>query len=73
MVSFIKDDPSVTIETPQDAVKALRKIQDAVSRWIKTEAPTYPIDHAMTFQRLTVELSCAIRNFERNYQADPEF
>lgn len=73
MVAFIKDEPSVTIETPQDAVKALRKIQDAVSRWIKQEAPTYPIDHAMTFQRLNVELSATIRNFERNIETDPEF
>lgn len=75
MVEFIKQtpEPDVMIETPADAVKALRQIQDAVSHWIKVEAPTYPIDHAMTFQRLNVELSATIRNFERNIETDPEF
>ena len=73
MVAFIKDEPSVIIETPQDAVKALRKIQNAIDRWVKLEAPTYPIDHAMTFTRLNVELSATIRNFERNIETDPEF
>jgi hypothetical protein len=73
MVAFIKDEPTVIIETPADAVKALRKIQDAVSRWIKQEAPTYPIDHAMTFTQLNIELSATIRNFERNIETDPEF
>jgi len=73
MVQIIRDEPAVKIETPQDAVKALRKIKDAVARWIKQEAPTYPIDHAMTFQRLNIELSATIRNFERNIETDPEF
>lgn len=73
MVAFIKDEPTVKIETPQDAIKALRKIQDAVSRWIKQEAPTYPIDHTTTFQRLNIDLSATINDFERNIETDPEF
>lgn len=74
MVMFVSDQPAPTkIETPADAVKALRKIQQGARNWIRFESQGYPICHDRTFDVLINELECTIRNFERNIETDPEF
>lgn len=75
MVAFIKQTPEqvVRIETPADAVKALRQIQQAARNWIRNDLPHWPIDHQRTFEILITEIGCTISNFERNIETDPEF
>lgn len=75
MVTIItsKPEPQIRIETPADAVKALRQVQQAARNWIRNDLPNWPIDHERTFQVLISELQCTINNFERNIETDPEF